>query len=907
MARTTNENGKVLSSTSSTVASTQQDAIPILKSLPLVDPKAKADTNTGDVLWALISLTSLLSDKTSRTQLLMPGHQLVARVMIQLHVGNDLQVRDAASGFLRNLCIEAGSKARKTMEERRNVDVILSEIIATADQLSLGQLLKEKSEINGSLLVPDEAEEKRKYLKELQSKPKEQLNKKEKRHLAKLESAAKSVSETAADVAMDNQDGTADVNASIRGIEDDEKVLLSISHLTNLFAILWSLVEMSPQATDQCKKSATPICSIIASIVRRTTQNVDTISYYSLENALESKDGNSICHVDFGLKNELAKDQALIHLASTSLNALVTLTDSDPEFAAAFIGCSRQELRAASKKSGKTFLYDEADEVNSSPSVRTHNVESLLTTFHAFDRQVDAVSRDRLRPATSLALLSAAVFHNIVSCLPRALTDAVRLVKSTTETLYTSEMTVVLHFLNQVLAVALTSYKDILFTGLETQADKLKSNHILSPEDKTADEVFNHTSLCLEIMAELVSDPEGWSDQSAKGKRSEEDSIEFDEDGDAEMDQDESMSDEGETEEIVLEEDSITEVDNLVSSFTESRVAQYFSAHQVNFLLALSVEQRGAFHGLRRETSTSDDKVASSLRSIAIRALSVLNNQMLALASYAHPPPSQPSHRAEGLSKSFRQWLTSTVVQMILGKIWRRQFEYASQIASLPYINDISAANSLGQDARKVLELSLCIMWSLSRCFECVEGTQSSKVLLVEAAQFNSDESCQVSHQSHGVIDSLIAAYKSSKRGTGASMLPPSDLNASPVAVQLSPTPDGIRIHSSGILSTLLRQSHVDINSKEQIVLLLLDTLEVLPTRSDVMTQLTRLGLQDSTSMDAMVVAINGIIDTFADENSKWDQLYAKLRMQGRLKRASIDVKSSVSLPSLLLYYACVC
>jgi hypothetical protein len=125
---------------------------------------------------------------------------------------------------------------------------------------------------------------------------------------------------------------------------------------------------------------------------------------------------------------------------------------------------------------------------------------------------------------------------------------------------------------------------------------------------------------------------------------------------------------------------------------------------------------------------------------------------------------------------------------------------------------------------------------------------------------------------------------------------PATDSVTSTTTLQLSPTIDGIRVHSLGILSTIVRHSFVPLASKANITTLLADVLDLLlPKSVEITSRLNTLQISDSTSMDAMIVAINGIIDTFADETSAWDSIYNQLRLQSRLKRASLDVKSAVS------------
>lgn len=51
--------------------------------------------------------------------------------------------------------------------------------------------------------------------------------------------------------------------------------------------------------------------------------------------------------------------------------------------------------------------------------------------------------------------------------------------------------------------------------------------------------------------------------------------------------------------------------------------------------------------------------------------------------------------------------------------------------------------------------------------------------------------------------------------------------------------------------------------------------------------------MQDCTSLDGMIIAVNGIIDTFADETKPWDGQYAALKLHARLKRVAPAIRSA--------------
>ncbi|UZJ52892.1 hypothetical protein CBS101457_002212 [Exobasidium rhododendri] len=891
--------------TSTNLTPSSDDVLPILKSLPLDDSAASKAIEPTEILWALTSLTSFLSNKSSRTLLLAPQHSLISRILLQLDSRNHVQIRDAASGCLRNLCIEAGGKIRKTLEAKGCVDLCISEIELTAKELGF---------IEGPARA-HEAGQSSGFRKTAltTTKPVEEMNRKEKRLAAKANTTAtKKIGGTMEDVESNVAEKTngdaGDSKAS------DEHTLLCCSHLTNLIATIWCMAEVSTYTTTLCLRSAFMLSRVFSASIESAVKSIESLLSIKGVIAIDV-DSSANKKVDIGKKDRLAKDKAMIQMASTTLNALLTLTDSDQEFSAAFVGVSKPELHTMLKgKSKKSFVIeDENDTASEIKDQGLTNLASLSRALFSFESlpivgEDEEEKRSLHRQVTSLALLSMATIRNIQSSIPGQVREILQVPvqKKGSEDVVLMpidefELEISLSCLIRILTAANDQGIGSLLQGLQSQMKGEEGQDELSKKEKQAEEDLNNINLALEILAELAGDRKGWNVQISKRKEVDE-SITVDDQGDESMaengeeDEDGGQDDAGsqisldsQDEEMFLDE---TEQEMQESHFADTRIAKFFNADVIKVLLALSVTNQENFPQLRSEGETAASTTAS-LRSISIRALSVLNNMYLVLASFAQPPPSQPAKQEETI-KSFHIWLRLGNIKEQMALMWRWQFENASRIAALPCLVNADDQKSEAQDGRKVVEIALCIMWSLSRCYEGVD-TGSNEVLLMDAGTFVIDDYCRVAQSSLGVLDSLIAAYKSSKVATTTGkMLPPaSEAAEAGTSFQIAPSVDGIRIHSIGTLSTVVRQPFVSTESKASIITLLADTLDLLPNSAGLASRMNTLQIADSSSMDTMIVAVNGVIDTFADETSPWDILYGQLRLQSRLKRASVDVRNA--------------
>lgn len=153
---------------------TAEEVVPVLAKLGM-DATA-APIETGDKVWALASIATLLSDDAQHRQLLL-SHQVIPRILYALKSDTNLEVRREASGALRNLCLcdDDTQSIFDEMDHYGIVDVVLNVLKWAALGLQSHERRLERAQ------APLIQERER-----LMSKPLDQMNRKERRHMAKL-------------------------------------------------------------------------------------------------------------------------------------------------------------------------------------------------------------------------------------------------------------------------------------------------------------------------------------------------------------------------------------------------------------------------------------------------------------------------------------------------------------------------------------------------------------------------------------------------------------------------------------------------------------------------------------------------------------------------------------------------
>lgn len=152
---------------------TAEEVVPVLTKLG-VDASA-APVETGDKVWALASIATLLADENQHNLRLLLTNKVVPRVLYALKSDTNLEVRREASGALRNLCMSDDDRILDEIVSKGGIDAVLSVLKWAA----LGLQSHERRLERARAPLLEERER-------LMAKPLDQMNRKERRHMAKL-------------------------------------------------------------------------------------------------------------------------------------------------------------------------------------------------------------------------------------------------------------------------------------------------------------------------------------------------------------------------------------------------------------------------------------------------------------------------------------------------------------------------------------------------------------------------------------------------------------------------------------------------------------------------------------------------------------------------------------------------
>ncbi|KAJ1044326.1 hypothetical protein NDA10_004747 [Ustilago hordei] len=269
----------------------------------------------------------------------------------------------------------------------------------------------------------------------------------------------------------------------------------------------------------------------------------------------------------------------------------------------------------------------------------------------------------------------------------------------------------------------------------------------------------------------------------------------------------------------------------------------------ISALLTLARPFEASFPSL---TSNPGSRASGLLRGLHLRSLSVLNNLLLRLAAFSPPPPSQPATDANILRRiaAFRTWTQTPAQEESLKSIWTTLFEIARGCASVPAVANVSLSTPTdsiavststtmgekeGKDGLGMVETCIGTLWSIARILQgsvpLSSPTPSSPTsLCVSDASAVSSE----------IITALITGYSSAST-------------------------DGMRVKCILLLSTIARSPLVHPTLNAHIGTFLVSILESIaesPSES-----------ASGTNAESMIAAVNGIIDTYADEKSHYDAL----------------------------------
>ncbi|EST05388.1 Armadillo [Kalmanozyma brasiliensis GHG001] len=408
--------------------------------------------------------------------------------------------------------------------------------------------------------------------------------------------------------------------------------------------------------------------------------------------------------------------------------------------------------------------------------------------------------------------------------------------------------------------------------------------------------------LALEVLAEMA----GSLDSKAEGDAEEEDEDEWLEDLDADEeghDQDMDMEmggdeddDDGEDDEAKDDDDmGLRQAQNGADTFADAVKRSGtlpFEGYAPNLCAVLTASNpslAGALLTLARPFEASfpsltsakpDDKHASGLlRGLHLRSLSVLNNVFLCLAAFSPPPPSQPATdpKVQRRIAAFRTWSQNTPQNGSLNEVWKTLFEIAKGCASVPAVANAGAGlvtpsdgdadgvvgsagtsagagagQGEGEDGLVMVETCIGTMWSLARILEgSVElSPTTSPSIPVSVANAVSSE----------IIMALTTGYTSAST-------------------------DGMRVKCLLLLSTIARSPLIHPTLNAHIGSFLVSILEHIPDHPSSTTS--------GTTPESMLAAINGIIDTYADETSHYDAAgFRQPNLLARLRATAFKCKA---------------
>ncbi len=186
-------------STNGKASTVNNDIVPLLANLPAPDaPAAASEINLADKVWALASVSLLLSVSPTQTaaevkahRKLLLSHNLIGRLILALQSHTEVDVRREASGALRNLCVDSGIDVRNEVVNKAGVPAILAAMRWASNALGFDASSSAStcSTANPSISFVDDAptaEQDLESKRALLAKPLDKMNKKERRHATKL-------------------------------------------------------------------------------------------------------------------------------------------------------------------------------------------------------------------------------------------------------------------------------------------------------------------------------------------------------------------------------------------------------------------------------------------------------------------------------------------------------------------------------------------------------------------------------------------------------------------------------------------------------------------------------------------------------------------------------------------------
>ncbi|GAC96583.1 hypothetical protein PHSY_004165 [Pseudozyma hubeiensis SY62] len=476
---------KIVNGSSNSVASSStpgkssapaNDIVPLLANLPAPDNAAStaASINLADKVWSLASVSLLLTVSPTQSasevkhhRKLLLSHNLVGRLLLALQSHTEVDVRREASGALRNLCVDSGIDVRNEVANKGGIPIILSAMRWASNALGF-----DASSSNPAMSFVDDTptlEQDLEAKRALLAKPLDKLNKKEKRHAAKLAAAlGKSLDQVAGQglSAEDEQkllssssnaggNDAMDTSNAAAGNGHRGEPFLALDSNTrkgllemaeNLVTVVWCLCESGDKAfaklvtwkwLDQDVVGAThdiadelngqALASWLSSAVALGSRAAGVLSTAGSDGARASSSAAETLNV---LTNE--ELSLLLDLALASGNALCALTDGgEADFVDGLLARPSPTPAAASKSSKKKGpkpsslaslpVPQSLDQQPASTTRCLSSIQTAITLLQACvqtdQANIDKLKRYVLSQSTMLGVLSAGVFRNIAAAV----------------------------------------------------------------------------------------------------------------------------------------------------------------------------------------------------------------------------------------------------------------------------------------------------------------------------------------------------------------------------------------------------------------------------------------------------------------------------------------------------------
>ncbi|PKI83223.1 hypothetical protein MVES_002921 [Malassezia vespertilionis] len=653
----------------------QEEVVPVLAKLP--DSAQGAAASPGETVWALASVSNLLADDTDgkHTRLLL-SKNIIGRVLYALDTCTDLEVRREASGVLRNICLDGHAEMLGEVANKGGLDIALRCLRWAALGLQSHERSVERAR------APQQEERAR-----LLTKPVEEMNRKERRHAAKLRAgvvldtdvASAAFALDTSDV-LDLQGWGADAAASLRAMAPDAAL-----SLVEMCASLVTLVGCAAEASEK----------LTTKLAQFDWQRDAMDETASVERSAYAGEGlcTWLCQALWlGMEGASTLQaplcDAVLALVTASANTLCALTEEDAcVLACALAGLPTQLPSAKRKKRDR-----QAKPVAlPTPAAQRAAMARGSARLAILARAVDFVQENAAPAMAVFGTMAAGVLCNVHCAM------------------YTPMAQEALEAVETRVTVAHRGPLDAFV--VHTVLAKLV--HLLATSDVHHTDALHTAELALEILAEMMSSLAKGAEEAPFIAAP---SMEQD---DCAMPCDEALG----------------ECD---APFNELGHAVFAHVLQTPLLDVL------AKYAAPSAAAEQVSEHGAALRALAQRALAVLNNFLLRLALFAPPPPSQWPAEKHALARisMWRAWVSTRFLDQAAGHsgagdaspvlgtageelrcAWRHCFAIAAHWAAVPSVAEADTsvehpAPSIAHDGLAMFDTCLGCMWSIARLLE---------------------------------------------------------------------------------------------------------------------------------------------------------------------------------------------